>query len=148
MCAQNGCVANGPVKKVSGQVRKFVAHKRRGFTLVEVLVAMTILAVGVTALVSAASSSTFRSGKLREREVARWIAANQLNTLQALPGWPDLGANNTEVEMVKQTWYVRTRTKSEDLGLRRMDIEVRLNPDAEGYIYSVTGFAGNPQHRF
>ncbi len=120
----------------------------RGFTLVEVLVAMTILAVGVTALVSASAASTFRSGKLREREVARWVATNHLNTLQALPGWPDLGAKNTEVEMVKQTWYVRTRTKNENLGLRRMDIEVRLNQDSDGYIYSVTGFAGDPKHRF
>ena len=124
------------------------SNRVRGFTLVEVLVAMTILAVGVSALVSASAASTFRSGKLREREVARWVAANHLNTLQALPSWPDLGATNTEVEMVKQTWYIRTRTKKEDLGLRRMDIEVRLNKDAESYIYSVTGFAGNPEHRF
>lgn len=120
----------------------------RGFTLIEVLVAMTILAVGVSALVSSSGASAFRSGKLREREVGRWVVVNQLNTLQAQPTWPDLGTKNTEVEMIKQTWYVRTRTKKEELDLRRMDIEVRLNPDAEGYIYSVTGFASNPKHRF
>jgi len=127
-----------------------IQHSRRtrGFTLIEVLVAMTILAVGVSALVSASGASTHRSGKLREREVGRWVAANHLNTLQALPSWPDLGSKNTEVEMVKQTWYVKTRTKKEDLGLRRMDIEVRLDPDKEAYIYSVTGFAGDPKHRF
>lgn len=120
----------------------------RGFTLIEVLVAMTILAVGVTALLSASGASAFRSSKLREREVGRWVAANHLNTLQALPTWPDLGTKNTEVDMAKQTWFVRTRTKKEDLGLRRMDIEVRLDVDQEGYVYSVTGFAGDPKHRF
>lgn len=120
----------------------------RGFTLIEVLVAMTILAVGASALVSATGASAYRGGKLREREMGRWVAANQLNTLQALPSWPDLGTKNTEVEMARQTWFVRTRTKKEDLGLRRMDIEVRLDPDRESYIYSVTGFAGDPKHRF
>jgi len=50
--------------------------------------------------------------------------------------------------MARQTWFVRTRTKKEELGLRRMDIEVRLDPDKESYIYSVTGFAGDPKHRF
>lgn len=120
----------------------------RGFTLIEVLVAMTILAVGVSALVSASGASTFQASKLREREVGRWVAANHLNTLQALPTWPDLGTKNTEVEMAKQTWFIRTRTKNEELGLRRMDIEVRLDVDAEAYIYSVTGFAGDPKHRF
>jgi len=124
------------------------ARPARGFTLIEVLVAMTILAVGASALVSATGASALRSGKLREREVGRWVAANQLNTLQALPGWPDLGTKNTEVEMARQTWFVRTRTKNEDLGLRRMDIEVRLDPEKESYIYSVTGFAGDPKHRF
>lgn len=123
-------------------------NKRRGFTLIEVLVAMTILAVGASALVSSSGASAFRSGKLREREVGRWVATNHLNTLQALPSWPDLGTKNTEVQMVKQTWFIRTRTKAEQLDLRRMDIEVRLNPDAESYIYSVAGFAGNPKHRF
>ena len=128
--------------------RRIVRHKKRalGFTLIEVLVAMTILAVGVSALVSSTGASAFRSAKLREREVGRWVAVNHLNTLQALPTWPELGAKNIEVEMVKQTWYVRTRTKKEDLDLRRMDIEVRLNPDSESYIYSVTGFASNPKH--
>jgi len=121
---------------------------RRGFTLVEVLVAMTILAVGASALVSASGASAFRSGKLREREVGRWVAANHLNTLQALPAWPAIGAKNIEVEMVKQRWHVRTRTsKVQDADLRRLDIEVRLNKESDAYIYSVTGFVGNPKHR-
>jgi len=118
-----------------------------GFTLVEVLVAMAILAIGVSSLVSASGASAFRSGLLADIELGLWVAANHLNTIQAMPGWPDLGTSNIEVEMMNRTWYVRTRTKREDLDLRRMDIEVRLRQDAEGYIYSVTGFAGNPKHR-
>ncbi len=131
--------------------RVFIAAKSprdKGFTLVEVLVAMTILAVGVSALVSASGASAFRSSVLRQKEVGRWVAANHLATLQALPAWPDVGAKNIEVEMLKQRWYVRTRTRRlADADLRRLDIEVRLKADEDSYIYSVTGFVGNPEHR-
>ena len=124
------------------------ARRAHGFTLVEVLVAMAILAIGVSALVSASGASAIRSKVLGDREFGRWVAANQLNTIQALPNPPSVGTTNTEVEMMNRTWHVRTRTKKEDLDLLRMDIEVRLTKEAEGYIYSVTGFAGSPKHRF
>jgi len=124
------------------------ANRGCGFTLVEVLVAMAILAIGVSALVSASGASAHRSKLLSDREFGRWIAANHLNTIQAMPGSPDVGTSNTEVEMMNRKWFVRTRTRKEDLDLLRMDIEVRLTQDSDSYIYSVTGFAGSPKHRF
>jgi len=124
------------------------ANRACGFTLVEVLVAIAILAIGVSALVSASGASAHRSKLLSDREFGRWIAANHLNTIQAMPGSPDVGTSNTEVEMMNRKWYVRTRTRKEDLDLLRLDIEVRLTQDSDSYIYSVTGFAGSPKHRF
>ncbi len=123
-------------------------RRQRGFTLIEVLVAMTILAVGVTALVSATGASSFRADFLRNREYGRWVASNALTELQVLPAWPDLGTKNTEVELGGRTWYVRTVTqKVEDPDLRRVDVQARLDADADSYIYVVTGFVGNPEHR-
>ncbi len=122
--------------------------RRSGFTLVEILVAMTILAVGATALMSASGASAFRSNYLREREFARWLASNRMTELQVLPSWPDAGTTNTETEMAKQRWFIRTRTrKVSDPDLRRIDIQVRLDRDADNHIYAVTGFVGNPEHR-
>jgi len=63
-------------------------HRRRkpdsGFTLIEILVAMTIIAVGVSALVSSAAASAWRADYLREREFGRWVASNALAELQGL----------------------------------------------------------------
>ena len=119
-----------------------------GFTLIEVLVAMTILAVGVTALVSASGASAFRADYLRNREYGRWVAANQLAEMQVVPAWPELGTKNTEVEMGGRTWYVRTRTQRvDDPDLRRVDVETRLDESSDSSIYTVAGFVGNPEHR-
>lgn len=120
----------------------------RGFTLIEVLVAMTILAVGVAALVISAAASTSRADMLRNREMARWVASNALAEWQAVPAWPDLGTTNIETDMAQRRWFVRTRVqKVADDDLRRVDIEVRLERDAEGYLYAVKGFLGNPELR-
>lgn len=123
-------------------------RRARGFTLIEVLVAMTILAVGVSALVISAGSSASRADTLRNREIARWVASNTLAEWQSIPGWPEIGTTNIEIEMARRTWYVRTRTqKVADDDLRRLDIEVRDVKDSDSYLYSVTGFAGNPELR-
>jgi len=119
-----------------------------GFTLIEVLVAMTILAVGVTALVSATGASAFRADYLRNREYARWVAANHLTEIQVVPAWPELGTRNTEVELGGRTWYVRTRTQRvDDPDLRRVDVEARLDESSDKFLYTVAGFVGNPEHR-
>ena len=119
-----------------------------GFTLIEVLVAMTIIAVGVSALVVSAAASSWRADYLRERELARWVASNALAVHQALPAWPDVGTKTVEVEMARSRWFVATRTRAvADPDLRRLDIEVRKERDADSYLYSVTGFVGNPEIR-
>lgn len=119
-----------------------------GFTLIEILVAMTIIAVGVSALVSSAGASAWRADYLREREFGRWVASNALTELQTLPAWPDVGTTNKEVEMGQFQWFIRTQTQAvADPDLRRVDVQVRREKDADNYIYVVTGFVGNPETR-
>ncbi|MFK7891396.1 MAG: type II secretion system minor pseudopilin GspI [Granulosicoccus sp.] len=119
-----------------------------GFTLIEILVAMTIIAVGVSALVSSAGASSWRASYLRDREMGRWVASNVLTELQVRPAWPDNGTKNSEVEMGSTVWHVKTITqKVADPDLRRVDVEVRKVKDADNYIYAASGFVGNPATR-
>ena len=92
---------------------------RNGFTLIEVLVAMAIIAVGVSALVASAGASAWRSDFLREREFGRWVASNALTELQVLPAWPDIGTKKTTVEM-GNTCLLYTSPSPRDATLSRM----------------------------
>ena len=115
------CSSKGSILVSNTKASRHGARSTRGFTLVEVLVAMAILAIGVSALVTASGASAFRSGQLSDREFGRWVAANHLNTLQAQPGWPDLGTANIEVEM--QTFNKETEANK---------IEVNEKTEKEG----------------
>ena len=49
-----------------------------GFTLVEVLVALVVVALGLAALMVAVQGAARTSGYLRDKTLAQWIALNRL----------------------------------------------------------------------
>jgi general secretion pathway protein I len=53
-------------------------HSSRGFTLLEVLVALTVLAVALGALVKAGSDHARNTAYLQERTLAHWAGSNLL----------------------------------------------------------------------
>lgn len=64
--------------RACGTRRVRVATARRGFTLIEVLVALTIASVALIASLRAISSLTQSTGDLRLRALAQWSAENRL----------------------------------------------------------------------
>jgi general secretion pathway protein I len=63
-----------------------------GFTLLEVLVALTIIAIALAALLRATGLAANNSDTLRLKMLAGWEAENQLALLRARHEWPDAGA--------------------------------------------------------
>ncbi len=124
----------------------FITHStQRAFTLIEMMVAMAILAVGMGAIIKASAENAANASYLKDREVARWIATDKLTELQLLPVWNSESSRKGEVEMFNTTWFWHARIKKvQDPDLRRVDVEVRRDKDADAYLYSITGFMGNP----
>lgn len=122
-------------------------HKRqRGFTLIEVMVALVIVAVAIGALISASASFTANTAHLRDRTFARWVAANRLAEMRAMREWPDLGKKEGEAQLAKQTWHWRVMTKKvQDAALRQVEIQVRLHPESQSSLFTLTSFVGNPE---
>jgi general secretion pathway protein I len=82
----------------------------RGFTLVEVLVALIVVAMGLAALMVAVSSTARTSGFLRDKTLAQWIALNRISEVR-------LNSNNkfaqntdtAEVNFAGRTWHYDTK---------------------------------------
>jgi general secretion pathway protein I len=62
-----------------------------GFTLVEVLVALTIVAIALMAALRATGSLSDGAMELRLRTVAQWSAENRLAQIRVEAEWPNLG---------------------------------------------------------
>jgi general secretion pathway protein I len=97
----------------------------RGFTLLEVLVALAIIAIALTAAVRASGVSLDSSAQVRERMFATWIAQNRLAELTARRAFPDLGRHNGEATQAgrKFTWEEIVGPTPND-NFRRVEIQV------------------------
>ena len=98
----------------------------RGFTLVEVLVALAIFAVALTAALRTCSIATDTALDFRERLLAGWVAENRLAEYR-LGRVPELGEHaGTAVQGgVAFTWRERVSATRMPLN-RRIDVQVFL----------------------
>lgn len=71
--------------------RRPAAGASRGFTLVEILVALTIVAIALMASIRAVGSLTQSAGDLRSRTLAQWSAENRLSQMRVQREFPAIG---------------------------------------------------------
>jgi general secretion pathway protein I len=99
----------------------------RGFTLVEVLVALVIVAMGLTALMVAVNGTARTSGHLRDKSLAQWIALNRLTEIRL--NVVKFGQNTDvgEVEFGGRKWHYDTRYFDTSIGtMKRVVVRVYL----------------------
>jgi general secretion pathway protein I len=83
-------------------------HVSRGFTLVEVLVALLVLALALGALQLRIAAYVDNAAYLRDKTVANWVALNQLELLriaQRFDASPPAGIQQGTAAMAGRTWY-------------------------------------------
>jgi len=72
-------------------VQRSVRRSLSGFTLIEVLVALTIAAVALIAALRATATLTQGAQDMRLRAYALWSAENRLATIRLSSEWPEVG---------------------------------------------------------
>ncbi len=122
-----------------------------GFTLVEVLVALVVVAIGLAALMVAVSGTARTSGYLRDKTLAQWIALNRLAEVRLTVNKVAQSSSSTngdtgELQFASRTWHYDTRyydtqfqsTKRIVVRVWAGDAKTKGNPLAEA-----TGFYGS-----
>ena len=123
-----------------------MAAKQHGFTLLEVLIALAVLALGMTAVIGAAGSSTRLGSELRDRTFADWVAMNELTSLRLAKAAPASGSLNGDADMAGEKWHWRaTISATADPDLLRIDVAVAPADKPDDAVETVSGFMGKPQ---
>lgn len=116
-------------------------NRARGFTLLEVMVALTIVSIGLIAAFNGVIQMAHSTTTLRERAFADWIAMNQITEIRIGGEFPDVGRFDGDTEFAGREWRWEaavTETGVEDL--RRIDMTVAYLESPGDTISIVTGF--------
>ncbi|MGB1561367.1 MAG: type II secretion system minor pseudopilin GspI [Sinimarinibacterium flocculans] len=115
-------------------------RRDRGFTLIEMVAAVAVLAMAMAAILSGMARYADNAAHLRERTMALWVAHNRLTEIELQPVWPDVGRSDGEMELAGQKWKWQVEVKeTTDEKLRRLDIQV-LSPRRDGNAASLSAF--------
>ena len=115
----------------------------RGFTLIEVLVALSVLSIGVIALLKVQGESAATASAVRERLFAEIIAENVMVETVTSPDPLQPGATGGEAALSGKAWrWTKTITPTGDRAITR--IEVAVKPAAgDGVLASLIAFRGD-----
>jgi general secretion pathway protein I len=113
-----------------------------GFTLIELVVALAVLAIGMTAVLHATSQAGYAGAFLKQKTVAHWVASNQAAELSINKEWPDPGVITGTETMAEQTWRWEAEVQSTAVPeLRLVTIRVSLGDEE---MASLVTFLGKP----
>ncbi len=116
-----------------------------GFTLLEVLVALAVLAIAMGAILHAVTQSIASTAALRDQTLASWVALNHVNEqlLTSVP-WPEEGSLQGSTELAGRIWRWELRFfKTGDPDLRQIKVIVRATENGPA-LSTLTAFKANP----
>lgn len=117
-------------------------NKNRGFTLIEVMIALSIFSVMAAAISRTASQNADTVLYLEEKTLASFVAENRLNQLK-LSGYPAATTTKDDEKMAGREWHITTKVEDTALpDFRRIDVKVAKINDQENPLVNLTGFAG------
>src|SRR6185436_6339076 len=123
------------------------AEPRRpaGFTLLEAMVALIIVALGMMAVATQINRYVVTAQTVEEKTLASWIATNKITELSVGKTWPGVDKYDEELDYANRHWKMHVQVAETDVkNLHRVDVSVALGDNPDRRLWTVSGLIEPP----
>lgn len=114
----------------------------KGFTLIELMIAMAVFAIAGVAVMRATTEHIRAMGIIEEMTMAGYVAENQLQLARLETRWPPQPREG-EAEMAKNRWkWVLEVVETDDAEFRLLKVTVRPVEEPERIVSTLQTFIG------
>ena len=123
------------------RIQNLATRRTAGFTLLEVLVALAIIAIALGAVLSATGSQASNATYLKQKTIAHWVAMNEITQLQIEKSFPAKGEEKGKSTMAGVDWYwTRTVKETEDKSTHQVEFKVFSDSKRERNLGKIIGY--------
>ena len=126
-------------------MRRVERARTAGFTLLEAMVALVIVALGMMAVNKALNDYVVGASSFEEKTLASWIGTNEITAMSVGPTWPPVGTHDEDVDFAQRHWRCHiVVTETDVMNLHRVDVSVSLKDRPERVLDKVSGLVEPP----
>ena len=113
-----------------------------GFTLIEVMVALTIIAISLGALLNTSGTQANSATYLKQKTLAHWVALNELTQIRIDGKFPDIGDKKDSTTMANHEWHwIRTTKRTADNNTREITFKIFVDKEYKQSLTTLRGHA-------
>jgi len=120
-------------------------ESQRGFTLIEVLVALAIVIIAFMAMYGSMMQVVAATTLMQEKTIATWIAFDRITELRVMKAFPEDDEINGEIEMAENDWVYSIKINpTESDNIRQVIVKVAPASDPDNTLGIATGALVRP----
>jgi general secretion pathway protein I len=119
---------------------------QRGFTLIEVLVALAIVIIAFMAMYGSMMQVVAATTLMQEKTIATWIAYDRITELRVMKEFPNDDESNGTIEMAGNDWVYSVKINAtESDNIRQVIVKVAPALEPDNTLGLATGALVKPQ---